>query len=978
MFWSKKKKDEDEDDDPRERGGFRGKDDEEEGGEPKPKLNISEIIANVRAWAEANQTKTLIILAGIILFFILLLSLYIWHVISVRNRPTVEQAVSALEFGAFSQARVYAESVLRYVKKNDNKRATREKKATALFVLGASIFELYNNSRIEDKKSFYLTAANYLEEANQPWLPQKYKAKETLYLAKALYYSDNISKAIEALYAAEEVPGQELKPIYWLLANAIMKSDVPDYNQALHYCDLFLADPTTTQFERDEARLLRSHILLRLGRIREANETFDQVPILDELEAYQELIGAQLLIEEAREYRKRAIELEKQLFLKDSPFELHQETGTGNQPITNAGTTSTDNALEESQPGSDDTGTLDSNPAVNETETAPDESVTAPAPTNRNAPEPNSTYRFMPRRATQPKVPVLLGAATSSKSGAPTPKTLFVPKKTVSQGNIPVYVSDVESLPRTEARIRQVVFNRQDQPAGSAVSDESSDKSVSPDGVVTGSKSPSLSTSNAAKLLNTNQTVDVNAVQELRKAALDKYREAILRLEMSKNADLDKLQYSSQATLLQGIAYEEMGEFKKAQDMFSFLIRTYPSSNDTVAAEFRWAELERKLGNFESALSGYYRCAKMLKELGAYNNPILPLKEILASVESTFSEYVALKDFESGFRLLSVFKGVIPNLEMAKLNASGCEAWARDLRKRATASTYEESQKLNLEARDKFRLAGRWFAEVAKLDYTSPSLADYIWSSAENYREGKDYVKAIPMYKEYLKYDIVRRQAETLATLGQLYFELDLLDKSIETFDEYLTDYPQNSLVYQVRLLKSYAHFEKQELQQAEVLLLENLSGVLAPKSAMYRDTIYALGKMQFNAGDKEKAVQTLEDATFLHPDATQAGEAYYMIAQSYLSLVDKLLEGLKTAKLATAKEQTNIEIRKDRQLALNNFQKTKEVLLARENLIPLSKAEQIMLMVSYFEIAKQQLELDQTRAALESYKAAQNRYQSQ
>ena len=335
-----------------------------------------------------------------------------------------------------------------------------------------------------------------------------------------------------------------------------------------------------------------------------------------------------------------------------------------------------------------------------------------------------------------------------------------------------------------------------------------------------------------------------------------------------------------------------------------------------------------------------------------------------------------LRDYQDAFELFAVYEPIMPPPEIARIKAIGYESWAQMLQRNANAASFEEREQLLREARDKFRLSGQNYAVFAQHELTSRRYAELLWASAENYRLGTDYLKAIPAYREYLKNEIMLRQPETFAWLGQMYFDLDMLDESIKTFEEYLKLYPAHPRLHEVRLIKSYAHREKQELEEAKTLLLENLSGTLAPQAAEYRDSIYALGKIYYDTGDREKAIATLEDAVFLHPDAPQAASAYYMAAQSYLKRVDEEQKLLQAANRAGVREQATLEMQRARQAALDHFQTTRKLLGDREQLIPLSSAEQTKQMVCYFEIAKLELLLGRLEEALESYNLAQNRFQ--
>ena len=834
---------------------------------------LGQLVEQAKAWAEKNQTKAMLILAGLFLLFLIFCGLIVWRIISVRNRPTVQHAIEAFEFGAYSQAQFRARSVLRYAKEEEY-----EKRTVASYILGTSLLEQYEPSNLPEKESYYLAAANHLKEAYRLGFPDEYKTNGLLAYGKALYLSDSIPQAIEILLEAERQPQQNHKAANWFLVNAIMRSEAPDYNLALLHCDKYLADATLIEMESHRGKLLRAHILLKLARLDEANRVFDQVPPLDELEAYQEFVCAQLLIEEGRRFRAQAAALQERLSLMNSAQNQEEE---------------------------------------------------------EKAPEPD----------------ILKDAPTPSEPGERTLPPLIAPPPPLVPSAVRKPAPEPPQYETPSPRIEQAVVRRNQPPARIVQ--------------VRRQVSQVPETENPAE-----------EVDHLRNQAIAKYKEAILRLEMSKTADASEFRYTRQSYLLQGICFEEMGEYDTAKEQYRVLIQTFPESSEAIAADFLRAEIFRKSGQFGLALTGHQRTVRKLVQKGTYQNPILTRKDMLTRINDAVGELMSLKEYHDAFELLAVYEPIMTPREISRIKAVGYESWAKMLHRNANAAAFEEQERLLRDARDKYRASAREYAVYAKYELTSRRYAELLWASAENYRFGKDYLKAIPMYREYLKNEIRLRQPETFALLGQMYFDLDLLDESIKTSDDYLKLFPNHPLLYQVRLIKSYAHTEKKEPDRAKELLLENLSGVLSPQAAEYRDSIYALGKLYHDTGDREKAITTLEDAVFLHPDAPQAAAAYYMIAQMHLKRIDDEQSLLQNSNLTAVKETATLAIQKARQAGHDNFQKARKILDDREQVIPLSSSERTMQMVCYFEIAKLQLQLGRLEEALESYNITQNRFQ--
>ncbi|MGL6226141.1 MAG: tetratricopeptide repeat protein [Thermoguttaceae bacterium] len=963
-----KKNSNDEDDRPQRRQFGEEEDAQESQGFSFAELKERLIAApeKIRDWIEANQVKALIILISAFVVFLLIVGLLVWHIIAVKNRPTVEQAMESLQLGYYTQSQHFADSVLKYSKEQEV-----TKRATALLVKGMSLCLQTDISTIPEKRAYYLTAANYLQESKKLGFPEEYAAEGLFFLGKSLYYADHLQEAVEVFKEAEKVKPENMSLIYWLLAQGLTRTDQPDYNTALHYTDLYLKVVTDPHL-REIAQLFQTVILLRLGRLDEAIQTFDRVPVKDELESYQEFVGAQILMEQANTLRLRAIQLEKELFLTDSPFEIKPEMGASSQPNPTVPSEEPNDFWEtpvipEQKPDYQELYESPDNwlDAVDDKTTSTSlfiqEMVKRQKGTNWPVEVSEQERRRIPY--SQKKEPVSQPFAENA--------IRFAYAHSAHSNT-----SDRSEHSEKVANIQPVRFQQSES--------ELQSKSTTALGLqattgqtTTEPKTLGLRPPETQQIDSAVQEMDVRIAQvrELRKEAIAKYNEAILRLEMSKKADPENAEIVRSATLLQGVCYETMGEFRKAQDMYRLCVNSFPRTSTGVAGEFLWSEIERKLGYFDRSLTGYERCLQEYEQLEKYINPYFPLTMLQKRADEAVKSYLELHDYNKAFSLLSVFKPLFPKEQIAQICATGYEEWGKELHRDANRTRFEEHEKLLAQSREKFRLAGRWYRELAKYDFATDRFVKWIWRSAEAFRAGKDYLSAIRMYEQYMQHEILERQAEVRALLGQMYFDLDLLDKSIAMFDDFLTYYSDSPLVFRVRLIDSYAQTEKGNVQKAEELLLENLSGILAPDAAEYRDSMFALGKLYYNTGNLTKAIPTLEDAIVLYPDAVQSAETYYRLARLNLKKVEEAKKVKDETPLSTVRERSDLEMERAKRKALEYYQKSKQLLLKREHDLVLSQAEEMMLMISYIQVAQLLLELGELNQALTAFNEAQNRY---
>ena len=118
--------------------------------------------------------------------------------------------------------------------------------------------------------------------------------------------------------------------------------------------------------------------------------------------------------------------------------------------------------------------------------------------------------------------------------------------------------------------------------------------------------------------------------------------------------------------------------------------------------------------------------------------------------------------------------------------------------------------------------------------------------------------------------------AQSLVARGEMKEALAILQECIDLD-------PTSVASFQARLLAAEAHLERDEFNKAEACLNENLeSDFLTPSSQEWRESLFALGRLLYDAGRNNEAITRLEEAVARYPRDPQALDARYMLAESY------------------------------------------------------------------------------------------------
>lgn len=895
-------RDEDEDNDPKPRRSRSEEDGEGGEGEAQAGLrfDIKQRTIALKEWAIANKIKAGIIGGVALLLIFAAMILYSWRAASIRNRPTLPMAITALEAGQIPAARQMAESLLKYAEPDD-----KETRGGALFVLGICSFLETDVSISLEKEPFYLIAAGYLDESRQIGYPEGRETIADYFLGKSFYMGKDYAHARPPLERALEGEIADKKTVYWYLANACFKDADADFALALKYCDLFRQTRPIDPGESHAASLLRIMILLRQGDTRKAQLEMQGIPENPEYSALYHFTQGQIYMEQGRELRDRAHALEQQ-------YAIPPQTDIFPEPDmderTNIG------AMGEPDASSMNLDEIDGSGGTPLPELDPDDGLQPlPFPSGRRTMPENG-----PERANSIHIPA--GGPNRFLAVYQDP---FDPNGEMFDPGTPVDLDNNENSTRNDF--------------GETVSEQA---------------------------------------RRLRLESLKKYELAIREFGNTQRSDTGDLPWTAISLLLEGMSYEEMGRFDEAFQIYRGLKEGYPESSEAISAIFLEADLRERLGDMDAALKGFREAFLLLGKSNSYANPWLKREEMERRAQEVFARRLAANKYAEAFVLLKVLENVIPGGRTARLCAVGLQQWAEWLEKRSAVASFDQREKILIEAREKFKLAGQWYRELARWEYTTERYVDDIWYSAEAYRRGRDYLNAIPMYFKYLELDPISRRPRTLVYLGEMYFELDLLPQAAEMIGECLELYPERMISYYASLLGSYIAMEQKNYAKAKSLLERNLAGILGPEAPEYRDSLFALGRLYYKQGDYENAIYSLEDAITLHPNAIQVAHSHYLIAMGYFRMV-RSAQAETESVLPGERQSILNRIAGWRTASISHLRKAKELVSLREDALNLTLSEQKMLRNCYFAIGALLMELGPNyyTEAREAYEQAATRY---
>jgi tetratricopeptide (TPR) repeat protein len=456
--------------------------------------------------------------------------------------------------------------------------------------------------------------------------------------------------------------------------------------------------------------------------------------------------------------------------------------------------------------------------------------------------------------------------------------------------------------------------------------------------------------------------------------SVEKCRQAI---ELLEKVSPETETLAADAAYLLGRLRLEVGDSKAALVQLQRTQQRWPETESGFAAGVLAGQWLRQKGRNAEALAAYRIALEKVDGETQYKNRWLSRDDLRTGALDAYQEFLRQQQFELAMELARLCSPIFSAARSLQLQAQAHAQWGRHLLATADSAPSKETTELVSQGRRRLRQAGMLYRRLAAKRLASREYPDDLYDAAEADLAGHNYTSAVETFRKYLRAEARKRRPRALLALGESLLALGRPASALEALNECIEFHARDAAVFEARLLAARAYLEQGTIEPAEKLLLENLDGdALSPASTEWRDSLFALGRLLYEAGRYTETIRRLDEAIARYPNADDIEEARYLAAESYRRSAREVQrqesqEATAEGRLARHREWTQLL-----ETGLVRFEQELNAMLVRQEQHPLTPLDDAILRNCFFARGAILFDLGRYQEAIQAYASITNRYQ--
>jgi tetratricopeptide (TPR) repeat protein len=460
-------------------------------------------------------------------------------------------------------------------------------------------------------------------------------------------------------------------------------------------------------------------------------------------------------------------------------------------------------------------------------------------------------------------------------------------------------------------------------------------------------------------------------------AAAARYGEALELLEKLPARSASNMAAAADVSYLMGRLRLVAGDDEAGLTQLRRTQQRWPETDAGFAAGISLADWCLQHQRVSDAMTAYRTALETVDAETPLRNRWLSLDELRTNSLDAYQEFLRQQQFEHAIELASLGAPMLGVARSLQLQAQAHAQWGRHLLTTAAGARSPNNTNMLREGRRRLRQAGMLYRRLAETRPAAREYPDDIYDAAEADLAGHNYTSAVEMFRKYLDVEARQRRPRALLALGESLLALGQPAEALQALQECIEFHARDAAVFEARLIASRAYLEQGQTEQAEKLLLDNLYGdALTPASTEWRQSLFALGRLMYEAGRYNEAIDRFDEAIARYTKDDDAEEARYLAAESYRRRAgeierQELQEATAEGRLARRREWTQLL-----ETGLARFEQELDGILMRQEQRPLTPLEEAILRNCFFARGAILFQLGRYQDAIQAYASVTNRYQ--
>lgn len=370
-------------------------------------------------------------------------------------------------------------------------------------------------------------------------------------------------------------------------------------------------------------------------------------------------------------------------------------------------------------------------------------------------------------------------------------------------------------------------------------------------------------------------------------------------------------------------------------------------TDERYAASFQLAQIHFENKNLPLLTNSLEMLVRNCKSEEEWKNKYFSTKQVQNIFEKAQLESISLSNFELSLRINDSLQKVFPLYIALSFRADIFNSWAEvKLKETSEISDSAKIKALKQASTELLVAAANLNVKSSNQAETSLRSSEELWKAITRYRKGKDLPKAQECLLKFIN------SAGTDNRLGNALYQLGDVQKESGSIDEaknsYLTSLKyRGPHTYNARYQLALIHIEKNELDQAEETLEQNLQLLrFDPDTDAQEKSLFAIGSIFFQRKNYRMVVRRYEEALERFGKNNQAVRARLQLAEAYRQLANQEQQNFILGEKTTDETKTHYqaEHRKWLQKSAETYQDLEQLADSPLGITQLSEEERLLI----------------------------------